>query len=97
MSEAQTPPTRDARADSVPAAGFIASDAIHAPWWRVGMMWMVVGGPLAVVVAGVATAVIAARGADPVLTPAERGAFAERPALAGRNHAGTGEVPGARR
>jgi hypothetical protein len=37
------------------------------PWWRVGMLWLVVGGPLAVVVASLVTAVIAYRGADPVL------------------------------
>lgn len=71
--------------------------ALRAPWWRVGMMWLVIGGPLAVVVAGVVTAVIAVRGADPVLTPSERGGFAERPAIAGRNHATTGDVPQGRR
>jgi hypothetical protein len=37
------------------------------PWWRVGMLWLVIGGPLFVVVASVITAVIAYRGADPVL------------------------------
>lgn len=63
------------------------------PWWRVGMMWFVIGGPIAVVVAGVVTAVIAVRGADPVLTPEERAGLAERPAVQGRNHAATGEVP----
>lgn len=36
-------------------------------WWRVPHMWMVVGGPLVVVVAGIVTAVIAVKGADPVL------------------------------
>ncbi len=36
-------------------------------WWRVPHMWLVVGGPLVVVVAAIATAVIAVRGADPVL------------------------------
>lgn len=55
------------------------------PWWRHPMMWLVVGGPAAVVVAGIVTAVIAVRGADPVLdTRAERAP--ERPALEGRNH-----------
>lgn len=37
------------------------------PWWKVPHMWMVVGGPLLVIVAGVATAVIAVRNPDPVL------------------------------
>ncbi len=36
-------------------------------WWRVPHMWLVVGGPLVVVVAAIATAVIAVKGADPVL------------------------------
>ena len=36
-------------------------------WWRVPHMWMVVGGPLVVVVAAIVTAVIAVNGADPVL------------------------------
>lgn len=97
MSEVQRTPRRDARSPSAGALRRVADDGVQAPWWRVGMMWLVIGGPLAVVVAGLTTVVIAARGADPVLTPAERSAFADRPALAGRNHAGTGEVPAARR
>jgi uncharacterized protein len=36
-------------------------------WWRVPHMWLVVGGPLVVVVAAIITAVIAIKGADPVL------------------------------
>jgi hypothetical protein len=39
-------------------------------WWRVPHMWMVVGGPLAVVVASLITAFIAVRHADPVLDKA---------------------------
>lgn len=35
------------------------------PWWRVPTAWLVMGGPAAVVVAGLATAFIAVRGADP--------------------------------
>ena len=41
------------------------------PWWKVRAMWLVVGGPLVVVVASIATAVIAVRHADPVLDKAE--------------------------
>ena len=37
------------------------------PWWRVRMMWLVVGGPALVVAASIATAVIAVKNADPVL------------------------------
>lgn len=71
------------------------------PWWRYGMVWMVIGGPLAVVVAGIATAVIALRGADAVVPPAPQqvaagSAFERQPAMAGRNHAATGTVPAPR-
>ena len=48
------------------------------PWWRVGPMWLVVGGPLAVVVAAIATAVIAVNGADPVLDKQAYQATTER-------------------
>lgn len=63
------------------------------PWWRVGMVWLVIGGPLAVVVAAIVTAVIAVRGADPVLdTSARRASMAPTatsPAVQARNHAVT--------
>jgi hypothetical protein len=58
------------------------------PWWRFPIMWLVVGGPAAVVVAAIVTAGIAVRYADPVLdTRADR--QAEQPAIQGRNHAAT--------
>jgi uncharacterized protein len=38
------------------------------PWYRYPMVWLVVGGPAVVVVAGIVTAVIAYHGADPVVT-----------------------------
>lgn len=61
-----------------------------SPWWHHRMMWLVIGGPLLVVVAGIVTAVIAARGADPAVPvgaaqPKERAA----PAMQARNHAAT--------
>ena len=62
-------------------------------WWRYGMVWLVIGGPAAVVVASLVTAVIAYRGADVVLveTPSARhpatSPTASTPALEGRNHA----------
>lgn len=64
------------------------------PWWRHGFMWLVVGGPLAVIVAGTVTAVIAIKGADPVVeTPASArhasGSSADVPALKARNHSAT--------
>lgn len=65
------------------------------PWWRVGMVWLVVGGPAVVVVASIVTGVIAYRGADEVLvnTPSARHApvqpTGETPAVQARNHAAT--------
>ena len=40
---------------------------VPTAWWRVPHMWLVVGGPLLVVVAGIATVILAVRNPDPVL------------------------------
>jgi hypothetical protein len=71
-----------------------AATAASPPGWRVGMVWLVVGGPLVVVVAAVATAVIAVRGADPVISqaqtaPAGGKVQSQTPAHQARNHAAT--------
>ena len=64
-------------------------------WWRVKMVWLVIAGPLAVVLAGVVTTVIAFQGADPVVrTPVAAQAhstaeLAVVPAHQARNHAAT--------
>jgi hypothetical protein len=75
------------------------------PWYRYGHVWLVLAGPAVVVVAAIATAVIAVRGADPVIEADyyRRGleinkALAAReraklPALQGRNHAATPAAP----
>jgi hypothetical protein len=70
-----------------------------AAWWKHGYVWLVIAGPAAVVVAGLATVWLAARSPDPVLaqerqrgvqigksTPDNR---ALMPAMQGRNHAAT--------
>jgi len=62
------------------------TDTASPPWWRVGMVWLVIGGPLAVVVAAIATAVLAVNGADPVIGSASSGASLA-PAVQARNHA----------
>ena len=60
------------------------------PWWRHGIMWLVVGGPATVVVAGIVTAVIAVNGADIVIDDkASAHNDANAPALKARNHAVT--------
>lgn len=71
------------------------------PWWRFGLVWMVFGGPAVVVVAGFITLYIAVTNPDPVLNVTPRTALQERqgithaPAMQGRNHAATGELPAA--
>lgn len=82
-----------------------ASQAIAAPgtapWWRHGIVWLVVGLPAAAVVAATASGIIAIRGADPVV-PEYAGAArqaaeeslsreeaARVPAELARNHAAT--------
>jgi hypothetical protein len=66
-----------------------------APWWRFTIVWLVIGGPVAVVLAGIATTAIAFHGADsavpetvPLASPRQGGAsMATAPALRARNHA----------
>ena len=70
-----------------------------APWWKFGYVWLVIAGPAAVVLAGIATVWIAL--ASPEILVAEdyyrRGVEINKtladkklmPALAGRNHAAT--------
>ena len=75
----------------VPAANDTES---NIPWWRVGMVWLVVGGPLIVVIASLVTTGIAVYGAEEVLTrPASVVQSAAEaptlPAMQGRNHAAT--------
>ena len=70
-------------------------------WWKNGYVWMILGGPLVVIVASCITFVIAARGADPVLAvPAKVAEAAKKgvtpaedamvPAVQGRNQASAG-------
>lgn len=70
------------------------------PWWKYGYVWLIISGPLAVILAGVITVYYAVSRPDPVIenyyvkgininkTLAEREALA--PALKARNHAATG-------
>ena len=72
------------------------NEAPAVPWWRVKTMWLVLGGPAAVVVSAPLTAVVAWRGMDPVVTQSTRLQAAESdepsatPAMQARNHAATG-------
>ena len=75
------------------------------PWWRHPMMWLIVGGPGIVVVACIATLILAVVYPDPVVGSAgmantERSArqshaagptdATQVPAMSARNHAATG-------
>lgn len=73
-------------------------------WFHEPMVWMVIGGPLSVVVASILSAVVAWKHIDPVITDPVKGTTvhaaddvadyrnptdANAPALVGRNHAST--------
>jgi hypothetical protein len=78
------------------------------PWWRYGHVWLVLAGPLIVIVACFVTAFIAIRHPDPVLaqdyyrrglninkTLADQKAVQLAPALETRNHVVTPKPGGA--
>jgi uncharacterized protein len=83
--------------NTAPASAASPGTEPATPWWRVGMVWLVVGGPATVVVAALVTAGIAIAGADTLVTePAPVAAkspsgshavAADTPAIQGRNHA----------
>ncbi len=80
----------NAKAPASPAG----SEPAAPPWWRVGMVWLVLGGPATVVVAGLITAVLAVHGAEEVLTaPQPATTDAHTPAMQARNHAATPKKP----
>jgi len=68
-------------------------------WWSYGHLWLVIAGPVLVVIASFVTFYLAAHGQDPVLstrTEASEGSSADKalaPAVQARNHAATGELP----
>lgn len=81
-----TSPAHDdkaASADTRPGAG--------APWWKFPIVWLVVGGPLIVVVASLNMVVVAVRNVDPVLesynSTSSTSKPNEAPAVQGRNRA----------
>ena len=79
---------------SIPAP---STPAASEPWWRFGIVWLVIGGPAAIVVAGIAMVAIAYQGADPPVPVAVSAAVPQlratatptAPALQARNHAAT--------
>ena len=75
------------------------------PWWKFGHVWMVVAGPLLVVLASFITLYLAISRPDPVMDDdyyrrgielnksADQARPELAPAIAARNHAATGTVP----
>lgn len=82
----------NAQADGKNLAGAVKAQ----PWWRNAYCWLVISGPLIVVVAGIGTMVIAYGGADAMssaytvdqaaLRQQAAAAVSMRPAELGRNH-----------
>lgn len=60
--------------------------------WRQPMVWLVVSGPVAVILASIVTVTLAIRHPDPPLST-----HAADAAQAARNHAATGVVPAAKK
>ena len=64
---------------------------VGAPWWKFPIVWLVVGGPLIVVVASLNMVAIAVRHVDPVLDTTQMAKEASKPghapAVQGRNRA----------
>ena len=77
------------------------SPLVRRPWWAFGHVWLVIAGPLVVVVASFITFYLAANGQDPVLTPSSaevdttvpQARTTLAPAMQARNHATTGSLP----
>ena len=78
---------------------------VAAPWWKFGHVWLLIAGPVAVVIAGFITLYLAISRPDPVIDAdyyrkgidinktLQDGESALAPAVQARNHAATGEVP----
>lgn len=81
------------------------SAAPGQPWWKFGHVWMIIAGPVLVVIAGFVTLYLAVRTPDPVVSEdyyrqgieinktlaADPASLA--PAQQARNHAATGAPP----
>lgn len=58
-------------------------------WWRLPIVWLVLGGPAIVVVASFITLALAIKHPDPVLSTSASAGPGEQPAVQARNHAAT--------
>ena len=60
----------------------------QALWWRLPIVWLVIGGPLAVVIASFVTLALAVLNPDPVIS-VNGSDRSVQPAVQARNHAAT--------
>ncbi|MDX9842710.1 MAG: nitrogen fixation protein FixH [Aquabacterium sp.] len=65
----------------------------NPPWYRLPIVWMVIGGPAVVVVAALITVGIAVKNVDPVLDTSATPTQKEAPASKARNHANEDATP----
>ncbi|MDE2442576.1 MAG: nitrogen fixation protein FixH [Betaproteobacteria bacterium] len=79
-----------------PVASRSESIESQRPWWTYGMVWMVISGPLSVVIAALISGYVAWHGQDPVLlhddvgpppSAIKAGTDSQTPAELARNHA----------
>lgn len=47
----------------------VVAEKPSGPWWKYGYVWLVVGGPLVVILASIVTVTLAVRTADVVVDP----------------------------
>lgn len=83
------------------------SENLNLPWWKYGFVWLVISGPLLVVIAGFVTFYLAVSRPNEIVTEAtqphrqqinkpqsdQTEDIGNAPAMVGRNHAATGVVP----
>lgn len=70
-----------------------STPANNPPWYRLPIVWMVIGGPAVVVVASLITVGIAVKHIDPVLDTSAAPTQKEAPASKARNHANEDATP----
>lgn len=78
---------------SSPSSAQVSAADKARPWWRYPIVWMVIGGPLIVVIASIITAGVAIKNVDPVLDTSvdQVSSPKEAPAVKARNHAASPE------
>lgn len=64
-----------------------------AIWWQLPIVWLVIGGPVLVVIASFVTLALALIYPDPVLITTHPASVAEQPAVQARNHAASPRTP----